>query len=142
HEKGYFFANVTPVCSSTPPLADNDNRPIANDTEFLCSFLGGEDLMGRKIQVKYHVDLDRKLRLTEIRIRGTDKLNIEDIRTVLTSQEANILGVIPVLGYGNGYTSATILEDDAATIKSLMSELGYREAQVHVNQAVSPNGSD
>ena len=141
-EKGYFFANVTPHCSSTPALVDTENTPIANDTEFLCSFLGGEDLMGHEVQVKYKVDLDRKLVLRKIRIKGTDKLTIEDVRTVLTSQEANILGVIPILGYGNGYTNATILEDDAATIKSLMSELGYRDAQVHVNQGVTPDGND
>lgn len=141
-EKGYFFADVTPTCSSTPSLVDTENSPIANDTEFLCSFLGGEDLMGHKVEVKYKVDLDRKLTLTQLRIKGTDKLSIDDVRTVLVSQEANILGVIPVLGYGNGYTSASILEDDAATVKSLMSELGYRDAQVHVNQGVTPDGRD
>ena len=141
-EQGYFFANVTPLCSAKPSLNDTENNPIANDTEFLCSFLGGEDLMGHDIQVKYHVDLDRRLKLTEIRVTGTDKLTIDDIKTVLSSQEASILGVIPVFGYGRGYTSATILDDDAATIRSLMSELGYRDAVVHVNQGVTPNGND
>lgn len=141
-EQGYFFANVTPVCSSTPSLTDTENNPLDNETEFLCSFLGGEDLIGRKVQVKYRVDLNRRLTLTDIRIQGTDKLSIEDIRTVLSSQEANILGVIPVLGYGRGYTSAAILEDDAATIRSLMSELGYRDAVVRVNQGVSLNGEE
>ncbi|MEP6787986.1 MAG: POTRA domain-containing protein [Acidobacteriota bacterium] len=141
-EKGYFFANVTSICSSTPPLADTENNPIANNTEFLCSFLGGEDLMGHKVEVRYKVDLDRKLTLTQLRIKGTDKLTIDDVTTVLVSQPANILGIIPILGYGNGFTSASILEDDAATIKSLMSELGYRDAQVHVNQGVTPNGND
>ncbi len=141
-EKGYFFADVKPTCSSVPALADTENNPIANDTEFLCSFLGGEDLTGREEQIKYNVDLNRKLTLTKLRIRGTDKLTIEDVRTVLRSQEANALGIIPVLGYGHGYTSETILEDDKNTIKSLMSELGYRYAQVHVNQGVSPNGED
>ena len=141
-EKGYFFVNVTPFCSSKPPLGDTENIPIANETEFLCSFLGGEDLTGREVQVKYHVDLGRKLTLTKIDLKGTDKLTIDDVRTVLTSQVANALGLIPILGYGHGYTSATILEGDAATIRSLMSELGYRNAQVHVNQGVSLNGND
>lgn len=141
-EKGYFFASVTPLCSSTPPLVDTENKPIANETEFLCSFLGGEDLTGRTVQVKYSVDLGRRFTLTKLQIKGTDKLTIEDVRTVLTSQEANLLGIIPVLGYGRGYTSAAILEDDAATIKSLMSELGYRDAQVNVNQGISLNGDD
>ncbi|MEO6655774.1 MAG: POTRA domain-containing protein [Pyrinomonadaceae bacterium] len=141
-EQGYFFANVTPVCSSTPSLTDTENNPVDNETEFLCSFLGGEDLIGRKVQVKYRVDLNRRLTLTDIRIKGTDKLTIEDIRTVLKSQEANLLGIIPVLGYGRGYTSAAILDDDAATIRSLMSELGYRDAQVRVNQGVTLNGEE
>jgi len=141
-EKGYFFANVTPVCSVTPQISDDDNHLIANETTFLCSFLGGEDLMGHSVLVKYGVDLDRRLRLTELRIRGTDKLGIEDVRTILESQEKNILGFIPVLGYGRGYTSETLLEDDRATIESLMHELGYRDAQVYVNQGVSLDGED
>jgi outer membrane protein assembly factor BamA len=103
--------------------------------------------MGHEIKVTYRLSNtpqrnNRKFTLTKIFIKGTDKLTIDDVRTVLTSQEANILGVIPVLGYGHGYTSAAILEQDAATIRSLMSELGYRDAQVHVNQGVSLNGDD
>ncbi len=141
-EKGYFFADVTTVCSSTPPLVDDENITLANDTAALCRFLGGEDLTGSAVQIKYLVNLNRKLTLTKILIKGTDKLTIEDVRTILTSQEANIYGIIPVLGYGRGYTNATILEQDAATIKSLMSELGYRDAQVQVNQGVSLNGED
>ncbi len=139
-EQGYFFADVTPVCSVKPILNDGDNNPIANDTTFLCSFLGGEDLAGREVEVDYRVALGRRLRLTEIRVRGTDKLTVEDVRTVLGSQEASLLGVVPLLGYGRGYTSATILEDDRSTIRSLMSELGYQSAQVQVNQGVSPTG--
>ena len=141
-EKGYFFAEVTPACSSTPPLTDDENIPLPNDSDILCRFLGGADLMGREIQVKYGVDPNRKLTLTKVLIKGTDKLTLEDVQTVLTSQVANILGVIPVLGYGRGYTSASILEQDSTTIRSLMSELGYRGAEVHVNQGVSLNGDD
>ncbi|MEO7538800.1 MAG: POTRA domain-containing protein, partial [Pyrinomonadaceae bacterium] len=141
-ERGYFFTNVTPVCSVKPAMTDAESNAIANETEFLCSFLGGEELIGKEVEVKYRVNLDRRLRLTEIRVRGTDKLAIDDIRTVLGSQEANLLGIIPILGYGRGYTSAAILEEDTATVRSLMAELGYREAQVRVNQGVSPNGEE
>jgi len=139
-EQGYFFAKVMPSCSATPSLVDSENNILANDTEFLCSFLGGEDLTAREIQVKYRVELDRRLKLTELRVRGTDKLTIEDIQAVLSSKEANILGIIPKLGYGRGYTSAAILEADATTIRSLMSELGYREAEVRVQRGVTPDG--
>lgn len=141
-ERGYFFAKVTPVCSVKPPLNDGENNPVPNDTEFLCSFMGGEDLMAHDVEVKYRAALDRRLRLTQIRVSGTDKLTVDDVSTVLGTQKANILGVVPLFGYGRGYTSATILEDDRATIKSIMSELGYRNAEVHVNQGVSPNGDN
>ncbi|MGB7201211.1 MAG: POTRA domain-containing protein [Pyrinomonadaceae bacterium] len=141
-EQGYFFADVTPLCSATPQLVDTENNPIANDTQFLCSFLGGEDLTGKQVQVKYKVDLNRKLRLAKIRVRGTDKLTIEDISTILNSQVANPLAIIPVLGYGRGYTSERILEEDKSTIESLMHELGYQYAQVRVNRGVSPSGDD
>jgi outer membrane protein insertion porin family len=141
-EQGYFFNNVSVRCSVTPPITDTEDNAIANETEFLCSFLGGEDLMGREVKVVYEVDLDRKLRLTEIRLQGTDKVSIEDVRTVLGSKEASLLGIIPFFGFGRGYTSAAILDDDANTIKSIMAELGYREAQVRVNRGVSPNGED
>jgi len=141
-EQGYFFANVTPVCSAAPPISDVQNVPISNDTEFLCSMLASQDLSGSKVQVKYVVDLNRRLKLTDIRIRGTDKLPIAEVKTVLGTQEANALAIVPVLGYGRGYTSARILEQDEQTIKSLMSGLGYRDAQVHAVQGVSPDGNN
>jgi outer membrane protein assembly complex protein YaeT len=141
-EKGYFFADVKPVCSAAPPLLDTENVPITNETNLLCSSLSGENLTGSAVQLKYVVDAGRRFTLRKIQIQGTDKLTIEDIRTVLRSQEANLLGIIPVLGYGRGYTSAAILEEDTATIRSLMAELGYRDAVVNVNQGISPNGDD
>lgn len=141
-EQGYFFVNVTPVCAAEPALNDAEGRPLANNTEFLCSFLGGEDLMSRSVEVKYHVDIGRRLRLIDIRLSGTNKMTIDDISTVLRSQKANPLGVVPLFGYGRGYTSGVIIDEDAVTVRSLMSELGYRDAQVHVNQGVTPNGDD
>lgn len=141
-EQGYFFANVTSVCSANPPLIDNEDNPVSNETEFLCSFLGGEDLMGRNVTVKYVVDLDRRLSLNELRIRGTDKITIEDVRTILSSQEASAVGIIPFLGYGRGYTSEAMLEDDRATIASIMAELGYQSADVRVTRGVSPEGEE
>lgn len=141
-ERGYFFNNVTAVCSVTPPIADTEGVPIANGTEFLCQFLGSEDLTGREVEVKYVVSLDRRLRLTEIRLQGTSRLTIEDIRPVLETQEANFLAVVPLLGYGRGYTSDAILKEDEDTIRSLMAELGYRDAQVRANRGVALNGED
>lgn len=141
-EKGYFFVDVKPHCSTEPQLRDDENNALPNETEFLCSYLGGEDLAAHKVDVKYEANLGRKLNLVEIRIRGTDKLKIEDVQTVLRSQVATALGAIPFLGYGHGYTSDAILEEDRLTIRSIMNELGYRSAEVNVSQGVAPNGSD
>ena len=141
-EQGYFFVNVTPFCSVKPPVTDTENNPIANDTEFLCSYLGGQDLTGSEVNLRYNVDYGRHLTLTDIRIRGTNKLTIEDVRSVLRSQEANAFGFIPLFGYGRGFTSDAVLADDAETIRSLMRELGYTQAQVFTTRGVSPNGDD
>jgi outer membrane protein insertion porin family len=140
-EHGYFFANVTPVCSVTPPLTEAEGG-VANETEFLCSTLSNTELMGKAVELKYHVDLNRQLKLTDIRLRGTTQLTIDDVRSVLETQTANLLGVIPLFGYGRGYTSERILEEDTATIRSLMRELGYRDATVRVNQGVSPTADN
>ncbi len=141
-EKGFFFADATPICSVDPPIVDSRDNQFPNNTEFLCSVLRSTDLGQKTVTVNYKVDKNRKLKLVSLRIRGTDVLPIDEIRTVLESQEANALGIIPLFGYGRGFTSSVILERDAGTIRSLMSELGYRDAQVRVNQGVSPNGED
>ncbi len=141
-ELGYFFADVRAVCSVEPQLIDSNGQPMANGNEFLCSALGSSDLAEHKVDIKYNAYLNRKFNLRRMTIRGTSAMSIEDIRTVLSTQEANLLGVIPLFGYGRGYTSTPTLEADAATIASLMAELGYREAEVHVNQGVGITSDD
>ncbi len=88
------------------------------------------------------MNLRQRLKLTEIRIRGTDKLPITEVKSVLGTQEASALGLVPVLGYGRGYTSQNILDEDEQTIKSLMAGLGYRNANVHAVQGVSLAGDN
>lgn len=141
-EQGYFFVNVTPVCSVTPPFTETEASVTLNETESLCSAISGAELEGREVEVKYRVDLNRKLKLTDIRIEGTDKLTVEDVQTVLDSQEANFLGFIPLFGYGRGYTSEELIRQDQATLLSLMRELGYRKASVSVRRGVSIAGED
>ena len=141
-EQGYFFAEVTPVCAVAPEFTEAEASVTANNTESLCSALGGAELASRTVDIKYNVNLNRQFKLVDIRLEGTDELTIEAIQTILESQEANILGFIPLFGYGRGYTSAELLEDDRTTIRSLMRELGFRRAQVSVRQGVSPNGED
>ena len=141
-EQGYFFADVKAVCSVKPEFAENEASVTTNETDVLCSALTGPSLKDRVVDIKYQADLNRRLKLVDIRLEGTDKINISDIQTVLKSQEKSVIGIIPYLGYGRGYTSAEILEDDRLTVQSLMRELGYRRAQVTVRQGVSPNGED
>ena len=139
-ERGYFFTNVNSVCSVEPPFEAGDGTQLKNETDFLCSALGSGDLQGKTVTIKYIGNLDRRLTLKDIRLSGTDLFTIEEIQPVLESKEANILGIIPLFGYGRGYTSGVLLEQDAATIQTLLRELGYREASVRVNQGVSTDG--
>ncbi len=141
-EIGYFFVNVMSVCSVEPELLENEASTTRNDTSSLSAALSSADLADKKVTVKYKVDLNRKLKLIDIRLKGTDKFTIDEIKTVLDSQEANILGFIPIFGYGKGYTSETLLQEDAGTIRSLLRELGYRQATVRVNQGVSIDGEN
>ncbi|MGC2235566.1 MAG: POTRA domain-containing protein [Pyrinomonadaceae bacterium] len=141
-EQGYFFAEVTAVCSVKPDFTENEASEVVNDTESLCSALSGAELNNRVVEVKYKANLNRKLKLVDIRIEGTDEFKVEDIQSVLESQEANILGFIPYFGYGRGYTSNELIEDDRRTLQNLMRELGYRQAKVTVRQGVSVTGED
>lgn len=140
-EEGYFFAEVTPICG-VDQMTQNQDSGFINNTQAACNLLSSENLQGRNAYVTYRADLSRRLRLTEIRITGTDKLPIEEIRPALRSQEANALGIIPVLGYGRGYTSREILADDEGTIETLMREQGYLQADARVLQGVSPDGEN
>lgn len=140
-EKGYFFARVESVCSVDPPFPVNDYS-AQNDTSDLCASLAGENLEGRKVEVNYKANLSRRLKLVDIRITGTDILNYEEIASVLDTQKASLLGLIPRLGYGRGYTSNEILEADSNRLRSIMEQLGYRRAEVTALQGVSPNGED
>ncbi len=139
-EQGYFFADVTVECSVDPPVLDYDGSPIPNGTPFICSSLGSTDLTGKKVSVRYLVNTDRRLKLVDLRIRGTDLFTTEEISSVLESQTANILGIIPLFGYGRGYTSDRILQEDVATIRSLLRELGYRDATVRPVLGTSVDG--
>ncbi|MDQ4120898.1 MAG: BamA/TamA family outer membrane protein [Acidobacteriota bacterium] len=140
-EQGYFFAQVTPICGIEQMSPDQASGFI-NNTQAACNLLSSENLQGKNAYVTYRAELNRRLRLTEIRITGTDKLPIEEVRPALRTQEANALGIVPVLGYGRGYTSEEILADDEGTIETLMREQGYLEADARVLQGVSPDGEN
>ena len=135
-ERGYFFTEVTPVCTVTPALPESGE----NGTAATCETLNPENLSGRKVEIRYDIERGRRFKLTDIRVTGTNKLTFADVAADLRTQKASALGLIPLLGYGRGYTSLTLLEQDKRTIRNYMRELGFRRAEVDVLQGVSING--
>lgn len=137
-ENGYFFAEVTSVCTVTPAAPADDGAQ--NGTREMCESLNPEALTGRAVNITYNVEAGRRFKLTDIRIEGTNKLTYEDVAPDLRTEKANALGFIPYLGYGRGYTSRDLLEQDRRTIEARMRDLGYRRAHATVRQGVSING--
>jgi outer membrane protein insertion porin family len=137
-EGGYFFAQVTPLCTVTPPTP----ATVPNGTNETCQNLSPDELTGHTVQIVYDVELGRRFKLTDIRLTGTDKLALEDIQDDLRTRKASLLGVIPILGYGRGYTSRELLEQDARLIRARMIDMGYRRANVEVRQAATLDGEN
>jgi len=134
-EQGYFFSDVTPICTVTPP----SKGTVENGTQETCQNLNPQDLSGHTVNIAYNVELRRRLRLTDIRITGTNKLTYADVADELKSQKASAAGFIPFLGgYGRGVTSNAKLEEDRRTIEAHMRDFGYRKAQATVLQGISP----
>lgn len=134
-EQGYFFSEVTPLCTVTPPTPGT----VENGTEETCQNLNPLELNDHLIKVIYDVDLKRRLKLTDIRIGGTNKLTFADVQPELKSQKASSVGFIPFLGgYGRGFTSNALLQEDIRTVRAYIRNLGYRRAEVTVLQGISP----
>ncbi|MBA2502180.1 MAG: BamA/TamA family outer membrane protein, partial [Pyrinomonadaceae bacterium] len=155
-EDGYFFADVTAVCTVVPALTNNDVAllPVAAGTSAAgagrrtdvvatsCENLNPDELSERAVTITYDVERGRRFKLTDIRIEGTEKLTAEDVEDNLSTKKANALGFIPVLSYGRGYTSNDALEKDRRTIEARMRDLGYRRAVAQVRQGVSLEGEN
>jgi len=135
-EEGYFFAEITAACTVTNPPPDLGT----NGTRDTCENLNPVTLTGHSVAIEYAVERGRRFRLTDIRVTGTNKLSFADVEADLKTQKANAIGLIPFLGYGRGYTSLTLLEQDRRTIEAFMRDLGYRKAKAQVLQGVSING--
>lgn len=137
-ENGYFFAETTTVCTVTPPLPNS----ATNGTPEMCDNLNAKDLTGHTVNITYNVEPGRRFKLTDIRVEGTKELSISDVESQLRTQKANALGFIPLLGYGRGYTSKELLQQDQRTITARMQDLGYRRAIVTTRQGVSLTGDN
>jgi outer membrane protein insertion porin family len=134
-EQGYFFSEVTPLCTITPPTPST----VENGTVETCRNLNPAELNGHTVEIIYDVQLNRRLKLTDIRITGTNKITFADVQPDLKTQKASSIGFIPFLGgYGRGFTSTALLQEDTRIIKAYMQNLGYRHADVHVLQGISP----
>jgi outer membrane protein assembly factor BamA len=142
-ESGYFFADVTPTCTVSPPLATPpDAIVVAGAEPDICELLNPEELANSQVTIVYNVERGRRFKLTDIRIEGTDKLSVADVSAELQSQTANLLGIVPLLGYGRGYTSDEALEHDRRVIRARMADLGYRKASVDVRRGVPLEGDN
>ena len=137
-EDGHFFAEVTQKCTVSNPPPDLG----PNNTAETCENLNPVALTGHEVIIEYQVEQGRRFRLTDIRITGTNKLAVEDIEADLKTQKQNPIGLIPFLGYGRGYTSLTLLEQDLRTVRAFMRDMGYRKAEVEVLQGVSIDGEN
>lgn len=137
-EDGYFFAEVTQICTVSSPPADLG----PNSTQETCENLNPVQLTGNNVTIEYDVERGRRFRLSDIRITGTNRLSFADIEADLKSQKENAIGLIPFLGYGRGYTSLTLLEQDRRTVEAYMRDLGYRKASAQVLQGVSIDGDN
>ncbi|HVF57173.1 MAG TPA: POTRA domain-containing protein [Pyrinomonadaceae bacterium] len=146
-EEGYFFAEVGHSCSVLPPLpvapsAASGAPMLPGDEPDSCDLLNPEELTGRAVTITYNVERGRRFKLTDIRIEGTEKLAVADVKDELQTREATVLGIIPLLGYGRGYTSEEALARDASRIQARVRDLGYRNAAVTVRRGVSLEGED
>ncbi|HET9478662.1 MAG TPA: POTRA domain-containing protein [Pyrinomonadaceae bacterium] len=137
-EDGYFFAEVTEICRVNNPPPELGS----NGTQETCQNLNPTVLSGHNVEIEYQVERGRRFRLTDIRITGTNKLTYDDIAANLKTQKQNAIGLIPFLGYGRGYTSVTLLEQDRRTVEAFMRDLGYRKVKAEVLQGVSIDGEN
>jgi len=137
-EQGYFFAEVSEVCTVTNPPTELG----PNGTTETCQNLNPSILSGHNVEIVYTAEQGRRYRLSDIRITGTNKITYDDVAADLKSQKASAIGLIPFLGYGRGFTSVTLLEQDRRTIEAFMRDLGYRRVGAEVLQGVSINGED
>jgi outer membrane protein insertion porin family len=137
-EEGYFFTEITMACTVTPARVELG----PNGTLETCQSLNPEALSGASVRIVYNVERGRRFRLDAIRITGTNKLTYEDLQDELRSQKASALALIPFFGYGRGYTSHALLEQDRRTVEAFMRDLGYLSARASVLQGVSLNGEN
>ncbi|MGH9914938.1 MAG: BamA/OMP85 family outer membrane protein, partial [Pyrinomonadaceae bacterium] len=112
------------------------------DAQGECDFIDPEELRDRTVKITYKAEPGRQFSLSEVRLEGAPHFTITDFAVDLQTQPANALGFIPYLGYGHGYTSRDLLEQDRNAIAARLRDAGYRRATVDVRQGVSVDGEN
>ena len=88
-EDGYFFTEITPVCTVTPPTPEFGE----NGTAATCETLNPETLSGRSVEIRYDIERGRRFKLTDIRITGTNKLTYDDVAADLKNAKSQRPGI-------------------------------------------------
>jgi outer membrane protein assembly complex protein YaeT len=163
-EKGYFFAQVTPRCDVSILPDDLKDQGIPRNSEELCGFLSSLELQGLDVDIIYSTRLRISSRLVSIRFEGIEDFRVrgsqifridepealtdgsaqfpeKELKALLQSREASLLGVLPYIGYGRGFTNSEILEEDEETLRNIFFELGYRDANVYHLQGTDITGA-
>ncbi|MCA1626645.1 MAG: hypothetical protein LC742_01595, partial [Acidobacteria bacterium] len=104
-EEGYFFADVTPLCSITPAGAAAATTDAATGTREACETISPQEVGDRTVNITYEVEPGRRLRLTDVRIEGTELFTYDDLAGELRTRKSNALALVPFLDFGRGYTS-------------------------------------
>lgn len=111
-ERGYFFATVRSRCEPA-------------------------DCSGTEVRLIYDVQPGQRLDLKDIRIEGTDKIDVGDVSDALQSRKESFFGGVPFLknlpiigGLARGITSDDRIRRDRDTIRDRMADLGFRSARV------------
>lgn len=90
-KQGYFFAEVKAVCAVRPEFLPEEASETENETDVLCGALSGVTLKDRVVDITYRADLNRRLRLAEIRLTGAENLSLDD-DTVAALNTPNVKG--------------------------------------------------
>ncbi len=123
-EQGYFFAEVQSRCAP-------------------------ENCSGPDLRVFYDVTPGDRYELSNLRLTGTNELDMGDLQGELQSQESSVLGRVPYLktlpligGSARGITSNDRLRNDTEVIRRRMIDLGFRAARVEARRAINPDSND
>jgi outer membrane protein assembly complex protein YaeT len=123
-EQGYFFATVSSRCEPA-------------------------DCRGPDLRVIYDVQPGTRHVIKDIRIEGTDRISLGDVRGAFQTQTARFFGRIPFLrklpfigGYARGITSDDRLQHDRDIIRRRLVNRGYRSARVDSRLATMGESAD